>query len=183
MDTSKETIGTDEMPEFEPVDQELLDYVDKTAEENTLKKYGVYDDHDDKVREEKKKKHAKEGFHDTVTFQNQLFHVDEIHDENEIVGKFCVVMVPDDKIDQLLMFSFRTDPKRTRRPVMFNSYEDCIYWLRICYANPQIARVIEITKAMYTNNNFQSTGAFLMRSSDIILPSQLHKKALDKPIN
>lgn len=168
--------------EYEPVDPELLKYVEKRSEETTLERYGVYDDHDDKVRAEKKKKHEKEGFHDTVTFQNQLFHVDEVHQKDEIVGNFCVVMVPDRQKDKMLTFSFRTDPKRIARPVIFHSQKDCAYYLRICYANPKIARIIQLTDEMFVTNDFQKTGAFLMRPSEIILPRDLHKRSLNNPI-
>lgn len=175
--------------EWEDVNKEMLDSIMDDAEKESLDKYGSYLEErgsvlekDDAVRKKKKKENAKDGFHDTVTFQNQMFHVDETHGEKNIVGKFCILMQPPDGKYQMMMFSFRTDPKRIKRPVIFDTPKDAMYFLRINFANPEYARVAELSSDLYRQNDFQTTGSFLMRSSEIILPNDLHKKALDQGI-
>lgn len=188
MSDTKNRNGKQSM-EWEDVDKELLDSITEDAEKESLDKYGAYLEErgsilekDDATRKKKKKENEKDGFHDTVTFQNQMFHVDETHGEKDIVGKFCILMQPPQGKYQMMMFSFRTDPKRIKRPVIFNTAKDAMYFLRINFANPDYARVAELSSDLYKQNDFQTTGSFLMRPSEIILPNNLHKKALDQGI-
>lgn len=173
--------ATDDM--YENVDPELIKDVIEATEKETLEQYGVHDDHDDKVRKQKLKIHAENGFHDTITFQKQLFYVDEEHKRDEIMKCFCVVMDPGNgKKPELLTMRFRTDPTHTHRPVLFQTPKECAYFLKICFVNQKFARIVELTDEIYAKNQFHERGSFILRPSTIVLPGKLHKKGLDRII-
>lgn len=110
-----------------------------------------------------------ESFHGLKKFQKRNYWFDEVHQQDEIEGCYCIaVEVPEiNHKPQIFTVSIRghdnecnNDEKNIKRPAIFSSEADCTIFMNEMRFLHKTLRMVKIDHAIVSNKIFQEVGAY-----------------------
>lgn len=110
-----------------------------------------------------------------IKFQKRSYVIEEHHNREEIVGKFCIgIEVPGVSHNaKVFVMGVRgydngeyvdgKDIKDIKRPAIFDSIEDCRLFAEELYFPKAPLKIIKITEDLFNKDIFPQVGAYLVR--------------------
>ena len=110
-----------------------------------------------------------------IQFQKRKYMIEEFHEKDEIVGKYCIgVEVPGVNHNaKVFVIGVRgydngeykdgVDVKDIKRPAIFETEKDCALFAKELYFPDSPLRVIKITDDIFYKDIFPNVGAYLVR--------------------
>ena len=113
-------------------------------------------------------------------FQGRLYHLTEVHNEEDIVGKYCFgVEVPGvNHKAKVFTMSVRyydnepnNDDKDIKRPAIFATESECNAFMRQLRFPDNVLRMVKIDSDLFHKDIFPTYGAYIVRESKVKLPA------------
>lgn len=120
-------------------------------------------------------------FHDKITYYNREYWVDEVHDLNKLKGKWFIhVQVPgvnhDPKIFTISVRGYDNEPDNDafndKRPALFYTLDDARKFCDNLHFLKSALRATCLTESILNHKIFKEMGGYLIKISNIIIPSK-----------
>lgn len=117
-------------------------------------------------------------FEGDFRFQKRKYHARETHNENEIIGCWCIGLEISGVNHKAKVFTIsvrgydnepNNDEKNIKRPAIFKTEEECKTFMSELYFPDKPLRTVQITSDIYHRDVFDKSGAYLVQKPIILL--------------